>query len=210
MSIRNTLRTIRLAIQKKLFLSHFLLVLLVSGGIGTYFYFSAADSLMASLKNRLQNSAAMISQAVDADRLTEIKGPKDRETPVYREILHLLRSFKKANPDIAFLYLMRREGQRVVFVVDSDETTSQALPGREYKNTVPALWTGFDRPAVDHQITQDEWGVLYVRVRPPEKRRAETFWSVWTCGRTKCSASSGSSVFRGFSPWPPPCCWPSF
>jgi diguanylate cyclase (GGDEF)-like protein len=149
---------IRLAIQKKLFLSHFLVALLVSGSIGTYFYLSAAESLMNSLKNRLQNSAGMISQTVDAGRLTEIRGPKDIQTPVYRELLHLLRSFKKANPDIAFLYLMRREGQRVVFVVDSDETTSQALPGREYQNIVPALWTGFDRPAVDHQITKDEWG----------------------------------------------------
>ena len=149
---------IRLAIQKKFFLSHFLVALLVSGSIGTYFYLSAADSLMASLKNRLQNSAAMISQAVDAGRLTEIKGPEDTQTPVYRELLHLLRTFKKANPDIAFLYLMRREGPRVIFVVDSDETAAQALPGREYQNTVPALWTGFDRPAVDQQITQDEWG----------------------------------------------------
>ncbi len=149
---------IRLAIQKKLFLSHFLVALLVSGSIGTYFYLNAAESLMDSLKNRLQNSAAMISQTVDAGRLTEIKSPKDIESPVYRELLHLLRSFKKANPDIAFLYLMRREGRRVVFVVDSDETTAQALPGREYQNTVPALWKGFDRPAVDHQITQDEWG----------------------------------------------------
>lgn len=149
---------IRLAIQKKLFLSHFLAVLVVSGSIGTYFYLSAADSLMASLKNRLQYGAAMISQAVDAGRLTEIKNPQDIQTPVYRELLHLLRSFKKANPDIAFLYLMRREGQRVVFVVDSDETAAQALPGREYKNAVPALWTGFERPSVDSQITQDEWG----------------------------------------------------
>ncbi len=149
---------IRLAIQKKLFLSHFLVALLVSGVLGTYLFLSAADSLMASLKNRLQNSAAMISQAVDAGRLTEIKGPKDIQTPVYLEMQHLLRSFKKANPDIAFLYLMRREGQRVVFVVDSDETADQALPGREYKSNLPALKAGFERPAVDDQINRDEWG----------------------------------------------------
>jgi diguanylate cyclase (GGDEF)-like protein len=149
---------IRLAIQKKLFLSHFLAVLLVSGSIGTYFYLSAADSLMASLKNRLQNSAAMISQVVDAGPLTAIKGPQDIQTPIYRELLRLLRSFKKANPDIAFLYLMRRDGQRVIFVVDSDETAAQALPGREYKNAVPALWQGFEQPSVDNQISQDEWG----------------------------------------------------
>jgi hypothetical protein len=84
-----------LAIQKKLFLSHFLVVLLVSSSIGTYFYLSAAESLMASLKTRLQNSAAMISQVVDAGRLTEIKGPKDIRSPVYLELLQLLRSLRK-------------------------------------------------------------------------------------------------------------------
>jgi diguanylate cyclase (GGDEF)-like protein len=165
---------IRLAIQKKLLLSHFLVVLLVTGGIGTYFYLSAAESLMVSLKNRLQNSAAMISQIVDAGRLSEIKGPKDIGTPVYQELLHLLRSFRRANPDIAFLYLMRREGPRVVFVVDSDETPAQALPGRAYPNTVPALWAGFDRPSVDNRFTEDEWG-SFMSGYAPLKNGAGTY-----------------------------------
>ena len=65
---------------------------------------------MSSLKNRLQNSAAMVSQAVDAGPLAEIKRPEDVQAPVYRELLQLLRSFKKSNPDIAYLYLMRRDG----------------------------------------------------------------------------------------------------
>ena len=45
---------INLQIHKKLFLSHFLAVLLVSGSIGTYFYLSAEDSLINNLQDRLK------------------------------------------------------------------------------------------------------------------------------------------------------------
>jgi diguanylate cyclase (GGDEF)-like protein len=154
------MKKIAMPIGKKLFLSHFLAILLVSGSIGTYFYLSAYESLMHSLQSRLQSSAAMISQALDARDLSRINRTEDRTLPVYRETLDLLRSIKKTNPDIAFLYLMRRAGGRVLFVVDSDETPAQALPGREYKQTIPALWEGFNRPAVDDKIFEDEWGAF--------------------------------------------------
>ena len=59
----------QIPIRLKLFFSHVLAVLLVSGSIGTYFYTSAADSLLTGLQERLQSSAALISQMIDADQL---------------------------------------------------------------------------------------------------------------------------------------------
>ena len=150
----------RLPIQRKLFLSHFVVVLLVSGSIGTYFYLSAADSLMSSLQARLQNSAALVSQALNAKDLDAIREESDQQLPVYQEYLELLRTFRRTNPDIAYLYVMRRVGDRVFFVIDSDETKAQALPGREYTSLVPALLEGFSRAAVDDAIQTDEWGAF--------------------------------------------------
>ena len=149
-----------LPIQRKLFLSHFVVVLLVSGSIGTYFYLSAADSLMSSLKARLQNSAALVSQALNAKDLDAIREESDQQLPVYQEYLELLRTFRSTNPDIAYLYVMRRVGDRVFFVIDSDETEAQALPGREYTSVVPDLLEGFSRAAVDDAIQTDEWGAF--------------------------------------------------
>lgn len=158
-------------IGRKLFLSHFLAVLMVSGSIGTYFYLSAYSSLLTSLQTRLRSSAALISQTLDARSLAEIKGPADTVRPVYRETVALLRTIKKTNPDIAFLYLMRREGSRVFFVVDSDETSAQALPGREYQHTLPALWAGFNGPAVDSKVYEDEWGAFMSGYAPIKNGR---------------------------------------
>lgn len=148
------------SIQKKLFLSHFLAVLLVSGSVGTYFYVSAVKSLLSNLQTRLQNTAALVSQAIDAEELGDIRDEASVDRPAYQKYLHLLRQLKGTNQDVAFLYVMRLEGGRVFFVMDSDETAEQALPGREYTAGMPALKDGFNAPAVDEGVYTDEWGAF--------------------------------------------------
>ncbi|MEW6585439.1 MAG: diguanylate cyclase [Nitrospirota bacterium] len=148
----------KFSIHRKLFLSLFFAVLLVSGSIGTYFYLSAVDSLMQSLQDRLKYSAALISDAVDAAHLTGIRRHEDTTLPEYQETLLRLRGFRRTNPDIAYLYIMRRENDRIFFVIDSDETDRQALPGKEYSLHLPSLVGGFVSPSVDPKIYIDEWG----------------------------------------------------
>lgn len=150
--------TFSLRIRGKLFISHFLAVFLVSGSIGTYFYSSAIDNLIGSLQGRLKSSSALIGQVLDAGELEGIREAADTKNPVYQRHLSLLRAFRKTNPDIAFLYIMRQEKEGTVFVVDSDETEAQALPGKVYPLTLPALSEGFLRPTADDKINTDEWG----------------------------------------------------
>ena len=148
----------KMTIRRKLFLSHLLAIILVSGCIGTYFYLSAVDSLMNSLKDRLKNSAALVSQALDARDFADIRQAGDVERPAYRQTLDKLRALQKTNPDIAYLYIMRRDGGQISFVADSDESDAQAKPGHIYTHLVPALWDGFTVPSVDNRICQDNWG----------------------------------------------------
>ncbi|MGB5737017.1 MAG: diguanylate cyclase [Thiohalocapsa sp.] len=146
-----------LSIQSKLFFSHFAAIILVSGSVGTYFYDSAVENLTQALRSRLQNSAALISQGLNMQSLDQIRTSEDRDTPGYRQSVGALRDFVKANPDIAFIYVMRREQGKAVFVVDSDPD-DPALPGEIYAQDVPALMEGFFRPSVDREITHDRWG----------------------------------------------------
>lgn len=147
----------RLSIFSKLFLSHFAAIVLVSGSVGSYFYFSAIDNLMQALRSRLQNSAALISQGLDITDLDQIREAGDMATPVYRRYVESLRAFANANPDIAFIYVMRKEGDRVSFVLDSD-ADQPAVAGEEYPHRIPAMLEGFVRPSVDKAITRDRWG----------------------------------------------------
>jgi PAS domain S-box-containing protein len=149
---------LNIPIHRKLFLSHFLAVLLVCGTVGVYFYHCAVDNLKASLQSRLKSSAALLSHILEAAEMDAIRDETDQSSPSYREYLERLRAVRRANPDIAYLYVMRRSGDHVHFVIDSDETEAQALPGREYLTPVPALLEGFTQPSVDSDVVVDEWG----------------------------------------------------
>jgi len=152
---------IRLRFGLKLFLSHFVAVVLVSGSVGTYFYVNAIGNLKQSLRSRLQNSAALLSQSIDARELDVIRTPADVRQEVYQRTLRNLRRLRRANPDIAFLYIMRRvSGNRIRFVVDSDETERQALPGRDYPDATDRMVAGFNEPSVDVEPYHDEWGTF--------------------------------------------------
>ena len=148
----------RFTIQKKLFYSHFLAVVLVSGSIGTYFYHSATSTLFKQLQNRLMNSAALISQALDANEIEGIRERKDVSLPVYQNYLKKLREFQKSNKDIAFIYIMHKQGEEIVFVIDSDISDAQAHPGKLYDVEVPTMKQGFETLTADNKITCDEWG----------------------------------------------------
>ncbi len=150
----------RVRYVSKLFMSHLLAVFLISGSVGTFFYIRAMDNLTRSLRSRLQNSAALLSQSIDARELEAIRGEADMALPVYRDSLEKMRRIRRTNPDISFLYVMRKEGGRVFFVLDSDETDAQAPPGRVYSEANPQMLLGFHEPAVDTDLVEDEWGVF--------------------------------------------------
>jgi methyl-accepting chemotaxis protein len=163
----------RFRYASKLFLSHLIAVFLVSGSVGTFFYFQAMESLMRSLRSRLQNSAALLSQSINGPDLDAITTPSDVELDVYKDNIGKLRRIRQSNPDIAFLYVMRKEHEKVIFVLDSDETERQAPPGREYLEAPNSMQKGFFSPAVDDQPYRDEWGIFlsgYAPLRNGENR----------------------------------------
>ncbi|NLV23385.1 MAG: diguanylate cyclase [Deltaproteobacteria bacterium] len=162
-----------LPIRNKLFLSHLLLVVFIAGTIGVYFYISASQSLLLRLQERLQASAALIGPMIDADEIRHLRGIEDTSRPDYINNLAKLRTLRRMNPDIAYLYVMRQEGEKVYFVLDSDETKDQALPGHEYKHRIPSLLQGFTAMAVDDKIIRDEWGSFLSGYAPIRNSQGE-------------------------------------
>jgi len=144
---------------RKLFLSHFLAIVLVSGSIGSYFYENAIDNLMGSLQARLKYSAALLSTAVDPSTLEQIVSPADKSRESFSKGVAHLRELVASNPDIAFIYVMRKDGALIRFVLDSDPDTP-AEPGELYEEQVPALLQGFSTPASDRELFTDKWGTF--------------------------------------------------
>lgn len=147
----------QLSTRNKLFLSHFLAIVLVSGSIGTYFYTSAIDNLQHSLQSRLLNSAAILGKVFSANQLGELDNPDDMATDTYRALRTMIQAYADSNKDIAFIYIMRKQNEQAVFVLDSDPD-EPASPGEPYEEFIPELMQGFDHPSVDSEITSDKWG----------------------------------------------------
>jgi diguanylate cyclase (GGDEF)-like protein len=145
--------------EKKLFLSHFLAIVLVSGSIGSYFYRTAIDNLLGSLQARLQYSAALLSNAIDPSGLDQIVSPADKGRETYRKGIAHLRQLVASNPDIAYIYVMRRDGAKVRFVLDSD-TDTPGQPGEVYSVSEHALLEGFSKSSSDRELYTDKWGVF--------------------------------------------------
>lgn len=164
----------RLSIRTKLFLMLFSVIVMVSGSIGSYFYFNARTALMVSLQQRLQSSAALIARNIQASELRGIDASEDVDKPAYAHYLGVLREWVRSNADLAYIYIMQlRDSGQVSFVVDSDESSEQALPGTPYAPLNDRLLEGFERPSVDSELTSDQWGAFLTGYAPIQGGRGE-------------------------------------
>ncbi len=149
-----------MTIQKKLFVSHFLVVLLVIVGAGGYFYFSVVQHLTEKLRDQLSLFAGAVTTCVDVDELDAIQNLHDTKRLEYRDCLRRLREFKHINR-IAVLHVLRQKGDTLTCVLDADETNRQILPGQEYKASRPEIYNGFSQLVVDKQIwSHPQWGAF--------------------------------------------------
>ncbi|WP_096084713.1 GGDEF domain-containing protein [Agaribacterium haliotis] len=147
----------KFSIRTKLFLSHFLAIVFVSGSIGSFFFVSAMAQLTNSLQSRLKHSAALLAQSFDGSKLDNILASSGRNSADYQFYLNEIRDLAEANSDIAFIYVMQQDGSTVRFVLDSD-IEAPATVGEIYNENISALQSGFSKLSVDKEITHDRWG----------------------------------------------------
>ncbi|WP_370979207.1 diguanylate cyclase [Agaribacterium sp. ZY112] len=196
------------SIRTKLFLSHFLAILLVSGSIGSFFYTSAIDELTESLQSRLKHSAALLAQSFDGNKLDNIVTRKDTNSPEYRFYQKEVRDLAEANPDIAFIYIMRKDQNSARFIVDSDLEEPADLE-ELYDEYIPELMSGFDVVSVDNEVTSDRWGSFmsgYAPIHGSEHAylvgidmHADTFDAKLTALRTQGIASLVLSIIFAYA-----------
>ena len=148
------------SIKRKLFLSHFFAIICITGTITAIFYGYALNNVERQLKIRLQSTAAILGCDFDAADLVEIESKEDISRPEYERTLGKLRTYKASNSDIAFLYIMKLRGPEVVFIVDSDSSEEQAMPGYVYNEVTKEMMAGFAEPSVDSEMVEDEWGIF--------------------------------------------------
>ena len=89
--------------------------------------------------------------------------PQDEseQAPAYVQMCARLRGIQRASPDVRFVYLMRREGARILFLADSEPLGSadHSPPGQVYDEASAEFRTMFDtgEPLLEGPVV-DRWG----------------------------------------------------
>ncbi len=85
----------------------------------------------------------------------------DEGTEAYLAVRRQLAGIRRSNPDVRFVYLMKKSGGHVVFIADSEREDSPdySAPGDPYPEASPQLLAIFDNahPFVEGPL-RDRWG----------------------------------------------------
>ncbi|HEX3001054.1 MAG TPA: PDC sensor domain-containing protein, partial [Methanoregula sp.] len=151
-----------------------ILIFLILLGTGIIVYtisHETRSALRESVQKNLMSVAGIAASEIDGDAFARLQ-PGDETSPAFFRIRDLLRQIKNTNPDIHYIYTMKKSGDTVVFVVDADYGSSaDAAPiGQKYPEAEPELLAGFSGPSVDAEFTTDQWGSVLSGFSPIRDR----------------------------------------
>lgn len=107
--------------------------------------------------------AKTAAEFVDAELFVALQ-EGDEETEAYEVILNNLTSFL-LDENIEYIYTMRMDGDKLVFVVDADQEDGAAI-GEEYEiyDKIEEAFAG--ETTLDDEVTSDDWGSYYSGFAP--------------------------------------------
>lgn len=77
------------------------------------------NSLYERVENEVSSYAAMAAELTDAQALQSIKRPEQKTSAAYQSIQTTYSRILRSNHDLAYLYAMRAQGNKIFFVVDT-------------------------------------------------------------------------------------------
>jgi PAS domain S-box-containing protein len=137
-----------------------LLSLALVGGLAIEIAGNYRDAEMREVR---LSRARIAAAAINSELIAHLSGSnKDLGSPDYESLKQSLTAMRHANSDCRFIYLVRLRGDDVVFLVDSEPSTSQdySPPGQVYAEAGPILKASLrtSEDSVEGPLP-DRWGV---------------------------------------------------
>jgi PAS domain S-box-containing protein len=138
-----------------------LMILVFSACSIVYVTNVTTGAIQKQTQNELGTIAESIALQTNGDSIAAIR-PGDENTPEFIAIRNKLYELEKSLPNIRYIYIMRKAGERIEFVVDAEFGSSPdaAAIGQEYPKATQELMQGFERVSVDKSVTTDQWGTF--------------------------------------------------
>jgi len=138
-----------------------------------FLYLVSKRAIINEIRGHVMGVAIATAAGVPAGDFAGIGGPEDMETGAYLRIQSFLDAIALQNPDVRYIYTMRRARNALApawmleYAVDQpardhnrdgviDESEMSEPPGTSYDaSRLPELLNAFYGPSADHQITPD-------------------------------------------------------
>lgn len=139
----------------------------------TFLYVISRRAVINEVRQHVMGVAIAAAAGLEEDLLEEIQGPADTNKPAFAHVQRHLARLIENNPDIRFIYTMRRSTEpfapphSYMYIVDApardfdgdgqigpDETSED--PGAPYDaSEMPAMVEAWDHPAADADVSPD-------------------------------------------------------
>jgi HAMP domain-containing protein len=149
------------SLQTKLVLSFVLLIVVIAGGIFLFTYNQTKTALLDSTRDDMSQIIGIISTQFnqqDIDALSQLQ-PGQEETPQFAALKQKMINMRSVSPDVDNIYVMRVEGDKVVFMVD-DLSEDGAAIGQVYEDPEARLFDAVNGPVASDSLYTDEWGTF--------------------------------------------------
>lgn len=150
----------RFGLQTRLTISFILLALLAAALVAALGFITTRNLLRQEIRQRLQNMVSIAALQMDVDLTSSFTAPSQMDSDAYLKMQEKMYSIRATSPDIAYLYVLRKNEQgEIEFIIDAGEEPS--LLREVYDDASDTLVSNFDSmvlPIVEEEIYTDKWG----------------------------------------------------
>lgn len=139
-----------------------------------YFFlliFAIEDIAKNSLKRSLNTSVNICSSILDPNDIEKLTEYEQENSPLFINYRKSLKEIKKEVEDIKFVYIVRRTGTNITYIIDcGDDASEQAKLGEIYDDASDGLKQLFDNPiegvTFEKEYYTDKWGTFLSAYKP--------------------------------------------
>ena len=141
---------------------------LISAFIVAILYNNFKNALREELRNRLVSITTIAALQQDGDTLLKVSA---RDDEYYRQINEQNLKIRLADPDLIYVYTMRRNDQGIYFIVDANQPGDEGIAdfGQPYEEPGPTLEENFDtinQTIIEPDFYTDEFGTFLSAYAP--------------------------------------------
>ena len=151
-----------LKLRTILSISFALLGILAAGLMLFVMFIIVKNQIRQEISHSIRDIVAVGALQINGDIHAGLKEPEQERSPDYASLQKVLQRIQSAGTDLLYVYTMRYEGGKLVFVVDATTGNNHSFLGDIYEDATPEFIKNLaqiNEPMVDQAFTTDRWGV---------------------------------------------------